>query len=100
MNPIMTNASTRIKSVALSKLKMKPEHYSYLRDLLADIPREQALQHQAKGLGNDKAKRFRWDMYWVAVKNKNGFTDQLDYLLDEHIDSALKRLMVELDYAN
>ena len=40
-------------------------------------------------------KRFRWDMYWIAVMN--GFTfSNINELNDAHIDTALRNVVDDL----
>lgn len=43
----------------------------------------------------DINKRFRWDMYWIAVTN--GFTfSNINELNDAHIDTALRNVVKDL----
>ena len=79
-------------------MKMTKEHYNRIKTAIASIPRELALEHKSKELGKDKAMRFRWDMF-IAAKLSTFAGDELySYLNDDHIDTALKAVMKELDY--
>ena len=79
-------------------MKMTKEHYNRIKTAIASIPRELALEHKSKELGKDKAMRFRWDMF-IAAKLSIFASDELySYLNDDHIDTALKAVMKELDY--
>ena len=79
-------------------MKMTKEHYNRIKTAIASIPRELALEHKSKELGKDKAMRFRWDMF-IAAKLSTFASDELyQYLNDDHIDTALKSVIKELNY--
>ena len=79
-------------------MKMTKEHYQHIKTAIEAIPRELALEHKSKELGKDKAMRFRWDMF-IAAKLSAFASDELyQYLNDDHIDTALKSVIKELNY--
>ena len=79
-------------------MKMTLEHYNQVKAAIASIPRELALEHKSKELGKDKDMRFRWDLF-IAAKLSTFASDELyQYLNDDHIDTALKSVIKELNY--
>jgi len=80
-------------------MKMTKSDYGKLAEFLdfavETIGKKKLNAHKAKGLGKDKSKRFRWDLWNAAYRlNKAALTWQCDclyrYLNDTHIDTALK----------
>ena len=79
-------------------MKMTLEHYNQVKAAIASIPRELVLEHKSKELGKDKDMRFRWDLF-IAAKLSTFASDELyQYLNDDHIDTALKSVIKELNY--
>ena len=79
-------------------MKMTIAHYNALKNQVSALPRDKVLAHNALGLGMDKQKRYVWDIYSVASRD-DSFTLQKElytYLHDNHIETALKRIVVEL----
>lgn len=74
-------------------MKIKTEHYNMLKQQVASLPRDKILAHKALGLGDDKAKRYVWDIYSVASRSDNFELQKklYDYLHDNHIETALKK---------
>lgn len=79
-------------------LKIKPEHYEKLRvaceDVLAKHPNARA-EYAAKGLS---PMRFRWDvLYGTRIEGLTGnewlCRTLYPYMNDEHMDSALRRIV-------
>ena len=81
-------------------LKIQAGHLQYLKDLVLplDNTANREIYKAGKFANADKVtdlyKRYRWDLFWLALRNSNN-TDFLtkvlySYLNDEHIDSALK----------
>jgi len=79
-------------------MKMTVEHYNIIKASIAAIDRDKALAHRALELGNDKAKRFRWDMLYLTELREWICETLYQYLDDTHIDTALKAVMKELNY--
>jgi hypothetical protein len=79
-------------------MKMTLAHYNALKTQINALPRDKVLAHKALGLGMDKQKRYVWDIYSVISRN-DSFTLQkelYEYLHDNHIETALKRIVIEL----
>lgn len=79
-------------------MKIKSEHYQTMLNAIASLPRDKYLEHKALELGADKAKRFRWDLFSAAKLYTFASDELYSYLNDEHIDTALKAIVKELDY--
>ena len=77
---------------------MTIEHYNQVKAAIASIPRDLALEHKSKGLGKDKAMRFRWDLFIAAELSTFASDELYQYLNDDHIDTALKSVIKELNY--
>jgi len=77
-------------------MKIKPEHYSYIKHAIDALPKDKVAQHKAKELGKDKAKRFRWDLFHAARLSRFASDELYGYLNDDHIDTALKGIVKEL----
>lgn len=73
-------------------MKIKPEHYAELeRIFLGARPLAEPLAEYLKA-GNS-AKRWRWDVLYLA-KASNWICQNLyPYLNDDHIDTALRRIV-------
>jgi hypothetical protein len=79
-------------------MKMTVTHYNTLKTQISALPRDKVLAHKALGLGVDKQKRYVWDIYSAASRS-DGFALQkelYEYLHNNHIETALKRIVAEL----
>lgn len=90
-------------------MKMKKEHYSRLNDMIKTYawPRRveilNAIANDTRV--KDSERRFRWDCYWTASRAYHAetalwlvFIDELySYLNDSHIDTALKKIISDLE---
>lgn len=52
-------------------------------------------------IGKDTDKRFRWDLFWASVglikiEKPNFVNDMYKYLNDDHLDTAMKKIVKEL----
>lgn len=79
-------------------MKISPQDYQELKSLLAPLFPKLAAHREI--LKQDKRvkdleKRLRWDWFWAA-KCGNWANKVYKYANDEHIDTALRRAMVEL----
>lgn len=45
----------------------------------------------------DLDKRYRWDLYWAAVRAGNSLPDSTHGYSDAHIDTALRRIVPALE---
>lgn len=52
-------------------MKIKTEHYNQLKQQIQALPRDKVLAHKALELGNDKEKRYAWDIYSAASRIDN-----------------------------
>ena len=87
-------------------MKMLPAHYDHLKAAfklaLADkgISMNEAIEeYESKLIGKDHQMRCRWDILWYSKKHlSHDFVcGQLyKYLNDNHIDSALRKIVKEL----
>lgn len=83
-------------------MKITPEHYAALKGMLSQYShdnREQVLAYKAFKLGKDPEKRFRWDLFTFARRSgaeKIVMDDIYRYANDNHLDTALKRIVREL----
>ena len=86
-------------------MRMQRFHYIILLTMIAALPRNQVYALKAQKLGKNKTKDFIWDLFYAAMRNtplnfnKFAISDRLyDYLDDSHIESALRRIAMQLDY--
>jgi hypothetical protein len=79
-------------------MKIRIEHYQEMKTAIAALPREKVLEHKALELGNDKQKRFLWDLFSAAKLYILASDCLYDYLNDDHIETALKSIAKELNY--
>lgn len=90
-------------------MKIRPEHYAFMRDTIAKrVTKEQVDAHReavrVSGRFTDLEKRIRWDVA-NATRTDDGkrlttwFCSLYDYVNDDHIDTALKAVMKELNFA-
>lgn len=75
---------------------MKNKLFAMMDAALSRIDRELIVRHKAKGLGNDKAMRFRWDVL-AACRIDTGFMYDAG-LNDSHIDTVLKQYVASRGY--
>lgn len=86
-------------------MKIKPEHYSELESKIVafiNTNREAVLAHRealkADARVRDLDKRFRWDLSRAAGITSVWMCDVLyPYMNDDHIDTALRRIVSELN---
>lgn len=81
-------------------MKMQRFHYNIFLTAIAALPRDKVLAHKAQNLGNDKTKRFVWDLFWaVRAIMPLAISERLyDYLDDTHIETALRKIAKKLNY--
>lgn len=96
-------------------MKITQEHYETIKAAIAKFDVDSVTKgenslckHAAeyRDVYGFTAMRFRWDYWWAASKHSNisvGHSDNdvslpiYDYANDEHIDTALRKAMRELD---
>lgn len=75
-------------------MKMKPEHFEYLRAAIGAFDSEQArAEYRAKGL---TLKRYQWDLTYMARLTPFICESLYPYLNDTHVQTALNRIVPEL----
>jgi hypothetical protein len=81
-------------------MKIQRLHYTIFLKAVAALPRDKILAHKAQNLGNDKTKRFVWDLFWeVRATMPLAISDRLyDYLDDTHIETAMRKIAKKLNY--
>jgi len=87
-------------------MKMTKRNYEYLKEAIQD-----AIKHAERVSGKSieqwrqeylrdglTEKRFRWDLFWMSKSYIQPilWDKILDGLMDDHIDTALKRIVKEL----
>ena len=82
-------------------MKMTIEHYTELKVSIAKIPEDHFKKHKQfiikEGKAIDINKRLRWDCFWFACKNECDLSHDLyEYLNDDHVDTALKKIIKDL----
>ena len=80
-------------------MKILPEHYQWLldscRSLSDRIPAHRDFIRK-EGKAKDIEKRLRWDLFYSATRAV-GFPNFYSYLNDDHIDTALRAIMKEIE---
>ena len=82
-------------------MKMKLEHYRHVKDAIAKVwTKEKHDLHRQfivnEGKSKDVEKRLRWDWSYYANLSPWICDNLYAYLDDNHIDTALKRIIAEL----
>ena len=81
-------------------MKIKKEHYDYMKAEIMKAPcsvadHRQWLKDNAKV--NDLVKRLRWDFFNAARLYQFASATLYAYCNDDHIDTALKNIIKEID---
>ena len=81
---------------------MKQTHYNTIKNGIAEIPRDTALEHYNNLVLDERVKdinkRFRNDMFFAFRKKSKIIHELYEYLDDSNIDTALRKIMRELNY--
>lgn len=81
-------------------MKIKSEHLAAMREKLLPLAGKIAAHREtvrASGKFNDLEKRVRWDLCNMAIPSKWICDTLYPYANDEHIDTALRVLVTELE---
>jgi len=82
-------------------MKIKPEHYTYIKSAIEALPLDKLLAHKEALKFDDRIKdldkRFRWDCLYVAIKSSWICDNLYPYMDDTHIDTALRSIVKELE---
>lgn len=83
-------------------MRVTPEHLDALRAAITplDTPELRATyvagEFPRSELVNDLDKRYRWDLYWLAVRHGHSPPDSTSGYNDAHIDTALRTIVAPL----
>lgn len=81
-------------------MKMQREHYDLMKAKIATL-KERINPHREylikEGEAKDIEKRLRWDLCFAAVGSKWICDNLYNYMNDDHIDTALRQIMVDLE---
>jgi hypothetical protein len=81
-------------------MKISPAHYAHMKFALAKIPTNDVKAHRAhiisEGKAQDIEKRLRWDLSYAAGLTSWFCREIYSYANDDHIDTALRKIMREL----
>ena len=84
-------------------MKITPEHYEHLKNEISQISREQVAAHREYLKTHSRVKdlemRLRWDCLYLRRLSPWLCENVYKYANDDHIDTALRRIMSELDLA-
>ena len=84
-------------------MKIKPEHYDYMLTAMREAAKVSNISEQYfidNKIGKDFAKRYRWDLVYRA---RLGFwicANIYPYANDDHIDTALRSIILQLKQEN
>ena len=86
-------------------MKMTISHYETLRVLIAgllekhpDTPLHYSNGNFARANAvSDLNKRYRWDLFYHATRFERGYRDELTYLQNSHIDTALRNIVSPIE---
>lgn len=84
-------------------LKITPEHLATMRGAIQPLDTvDRRLQYSNRLFPRadrclDVNKRYRWDLLWMAFKEKWVCDTLYPYLNDTHIDSALRSIIYDLE---
>ena len=83
-------------------MKIKQEHYNYMRDTMRDYKyRDRIAEHRTALLNDprvkDIEKRIRWDWLYASGLTAWICKELYEYMNDEHIDTALRSIVKELE---
>ena len=79
-------------------MKIKQEHYQVIFDAFSALPREQVAAHKALNLGNDKERRFIFDLLYMAGLSVFISSALYSYLNDDHIYTAARYAAKQLNF--
>ena len=84
-------------------MKMRPEHYDHVKAALiakqAHYPEQTRQYYVEHNIGKDNDMRHRWDLFHAAGLSRYACDVLYAYLTDEHIDTALRAIVREMESA-
>ena len=82
-------------------MKIQAEHYSYMREKISPLKGQIESFRQRiinEGQARDVEKRLRWDLAYIADLTWWLCDNVYPYAKDDHIDTALRSIMKELEH--
>ena len=76
-------------------MKITPKDYQYLKNAISKVYNSEQSKEKRK-LGLSEV-RIRWDYLWIAKEGTFVCNVLYKYLNDNHIDTALKNIVIELE---
>ena len=83
-------------------MKIKPEHYATLKEAIRTTLSQNPTSHEVYRKEGFTEMRFRWDLLWASKVGEQTISRWIsdtiyEYANDEHIDTALRRIVKELE---
>lgn len=81
-------------------MKMQSEHYQHILEAvkpLAGLIKAHREVLKSDPRVKDLEMRLRWDLFWAAKLSQFASDTLYTYLNDAHIDTALKKIMTEVE---
>lgn len=78
-------------------MKIRPEHYEHIRAAIAALDPNRVAAHLEQLRSDTRVRnlgvRYRWDLLHAAVSSRWICAELYPYANDEHIDTALRRIV-------
>lgn len=87
-------------------MKVAAEHLDVIREAISEHDTDERRAKYVAGefprsnQVRDLDKRYRWDLYWLAVRHGHSLPDSTEGYNDAHIDTALRHLVMPLNAGN
>ena len=83
-------------------MKITQEHYDHMKKAINTLNRDNVDTHsktvKSSGKYKDFSKRMRWDLFYMANLTKFACDTLYDYVNDDHIDTALRSIVKDLNF--
>lgn len=83
-------------------MKITQEHCNHMKKAIGALDRGKVNAHasavKSSGRYKDFSKRMRWDLWYMADLTSFACDTLYNYLHDDHIDTALRSIMKDLNY--
>lgn len=84
-------------------MKITPEHYAFIKDAIQNkftvsLVNDHRTFIEAENKAKDVEKRLRWDLIYFALGSRWICDNLYNYADDTHIDTALKKIVKELEF--
>lgn len=81
-------------------MKMRKDRYNRVKTMIADFVNQSGRSKWSEYAGTVSCARFRWDLFWAACRDSSdglGFDLYADGINDEHVDTVLRKVVVDLN---